>query len=495
MKLETIDIDNQRQALHKLAELTEKSVGDPLVREVALQIIRECKSRDDRCELEAIFQAVKHGDPAIKSLKKGFKYVADPVIMDYFVAPHASLKSCEAGACGGDCLPTDTKVLGEGYKVRDVGDVQAGDVIMGDGRWTKVLHKWDKGVQPVLALKLNNGSTLRCTPDHKVFIVPRRTNGCSGERSTAVETLAKNVREGDDLLTAQDLPPGTGRLDSDLAWLLGTYVADGWSEPQENRVCISGKDGHPKEAQKERVQEICDRFGLPHYWHERYIRIVDSELTKMMASCGAHAPEKHLPSLDLDQATATAVLEGLAADASVNKSLVYGTTSKELALQVRILFRILGQSTHIKCVEDHGGLGKNPIYRITVRQPAWTRNDNKEVRPHARVQSIQVCEAVPTVDIETDTSRFYLPESDLVVHNCDDHTSLIAALAATLGFTVGLRAWGSGKKGEDYVHVYAVVALPKRPPFREEVGLDTTVDDSTVGWEPRGGLTLTAWLE
>lgn len=180
MKLEKFDIDNQRQALQKLAELTEKSVGEPLVRQVALQIIRSCSSRDDHCELEAIFNAVKYGDPAIKALKKGFKYVADPVIMDYFVAPRASLESCEVGACGGDC---------------------------------------------------------------------------------------------------------------------------------------------------------------------------------------------------------------------------------------------------------------------------------------------------------------------------DDHASLISALAATLGFTVGLRAWGSGKRGEDYVHVYAVVALPKRPPFTKEVGLDTTVDDSNVGWEPRGGMTLTAWLE
>lgn len=75
----------------------------PLVRETAFSIISDCASRDDECELEAIFNAVKHGDQRVAPLKRGFKYIADPRSTDYFTAPHRSLSACLRGACGGDC--------------------------------------------------------------------------------------------------------------------------------------------------------------------------------------------------------------------------------------------------------------------------------------------------------------------------------------------------------------------------------------------------------
>ena len=77
--------------------------------------------------------------------------------------------------------------------------------------------------------------------------------------------------------------------------------------------------------------------------------------------------------------------------------------------------------------------------------------------------------------------------------DCDDHTSLVAALAGTLGFKAGLRAWGRDTRG--YSHVYPVVAFPKRPPFERIIGMDTTVPYSKVGWEPPKGQVLTAWLD
>ncbi len=77
--------------------------------------------------------------------------------------------------------------------------------------------------------------------------------------------------------------------------------------------------------------------------------------------------------------------------------------------------------------------------------------------------------------------------------DCDDHAALVAALAGCLGFAVGLRAWGPGQKG-DFTHVYCVVAVTKRSP-EKVLGMDTTVPDSAVGWEPPGGHVLTAWLE
>lgn len=78
------------------------------------------------------------------------------------------------------------------------------------------------------------------------------------------------------------------------------------------------------------------------------------------------------------------------------------------------------------------------------------------------------------------------------IGDCDDFSSLIAGLLGSLGFVAGFRAWGP-KKGE-YTHVYPVVGLPKND-WETLVGLDATVDESEAGWEPPGGVTLTALMD
>jgi len=78
--------------------------------------------------------------------------------------------------------------------------------------------------------------------------------------------------------------------------------------------------------------------------------------------------------------------------------------------------------------------------------------------------------------------------------DCDGQAALVASLAGSLGFEVGLRAYApEGTARGQYTHVYAVANVPKRAP-RETIGLDTTVPDSNVGWQPPSGIVLTAWV-
>jgi hypothetical protein len=83
--------------------------------------------------------------------------------------------------------------------------------------------------------------------------------------------------------------------------------------------------------------------------------------------------------------------------------------------------------------------------------------------------------------------------------DCDDVTILIGSLAASLGFQVGARAWGHGSnQNGDYQHIYAIACIPKNGPWPVDYyghGLDTTAEQSYVGWEPPGGHIMTAWPE
>lgn len=98
-----LDLPSQSAALQTLGELTRRATVDPYLRNTALKIIRNCAGRDDSCELDAIYYAVKHGDPDIPALANGIKYVADPRYADYFSSPVDTLKNAERGAAAGDC--------------------------------------------------------------------------------------------------------------------------------------------------------------------------------------------------------------------------------------------------------------------------------------------------------------------------------------------------------------------------------------------------------
>lgn len=111
MPLRHITVASQLEALRKLGELTARSCTEWRVREAAIAITSSCRpprgQSPDRqtslCELQAIYHAVRDGNPWVKGMAEGVRYVADPIIRDFFVAPHKLLEACERGACGEDC--------------------------------------------------------------------------------------------------------------------------------------------------------------------------------------------------------------------------------------------------------------------------------------------------------------------------------------------------------------------------------------------------------
>jgi hypothetical protein len=327
----------------------------------------------------------------------------------------------------GDCLPLSTLVLRDDYTLAPLVALRPGDRIMGANAWTQVQENVVTGEKPILMFRLSNGCTLRCSPEHRLF---RDVEG------TIEEIRASDARIGDDLLTSQSIPRAATEdlgwpeslaklSETDRAWLLGVFVADGWTE--DYRAAISGRDGKPKEAQKRRVETLMKDVGVATRWHEKYIAINDRAVAEFFAKCGRLAPNKHLDSLRFGtDASVRAALDGLAADAGHTKTgdpesaLVYTTTSQVLALQLRVLYRMLGHSVSIQRVDDHGGLGENPIYRLVPRLKTREGYAERREKKFARVRAIADGGVELCGDITTDAGRFWLPESDVLVHNCDN---------------------------------------------------------------------------
>ncbi len=103
MKVSVYEVADQKKALHELAKLVEQSTIDPIVRNAALQLTADVDQRDDEGEVEAIFNAVKHGDSRVPGLENGLKYMSDPRWADFFSSPARTLKQLASGVNGGDC--------------------------------------------------------------------------------------------------------------------------------------------------------------------------------------------------------------------------------------------------------------------------------------------------------------------------------------------------------------------------------------------------------
>ncbi|HEX3586656.1 MAG TPA: transglutaminase-like domain-containing protein [Candidatus Angelobacter sp.] len=76
----------------------------------------------------------------------------------------------------------------------------------------------------------------------------------------------------------------------------------------------------------------------------------------------------------------------------------------------------------------------------------------------------------------------------LATGDCDDFSTLTAALLLTLGYQVRFKT--VGVDGPDFSHVYVEVKLKRQDKW---VPLDTTVPSSTVGWEPPNIMRAKTW--
>lgn len=336
----------------------------------------------------------------------------------------------------GDCFPEGSLLLRDDYALIPIENVRIGDRIWGRDAWTTVKASVYKGVMSVDAMVLNNGSRVMLTGDHHVFVArcakhaPEINKGygcdCPFDERELMRVRMRDVQPKEMVLSPKRLPFGKQALDPDRAYVEGLYVADGWAE--NSRFCISGQDGCPKEEQKRAVERICKEFEVHTRWNRKYIAVNDKEWALRMQQMGHLAPNKHVLSLDLNESAAAATLRGVMADGTRRKSggWAFTTTSKQLALQVRLLQKMFGRSCSSIATVQPGiydsAFTKQPVWGVGIRD-AQSKGD-KQLRVKRIEQDIA---ELPCYDIETSDGFVYLPEYDTTVSNCKSLTAMFVA--------------------------------------------------------------------
>lgn len=309
----------------------------------------------------------------------------------------------------GDCFPAGTRLLRRDGSYVAIESININDIIHDGTSWVTVHNKWDRGPKTIVKISMNNGSDLNLSDSHKMVVM-------AAAGKIWKEKQVKDLKLGQNLLQSREFESGTKTLNKNIAFLIGAYLSEGWLDG--NRIGISGIKNSKllREKAIESAKNLCWRISEC----DRYIRIYPSkENMHYFKDLGRTATQKKLPHVNWDTSTVNEIVSGLemgdAGYSTNGTTLVYSTTSDVLAEQYRTLKRMQGYSTHLTCVIEHGGLGSNPINRITVRA-------NHKKRPWAKIKKLEVLEQQEhCYDIATSSGKVYLPDGDIIVRNCDDH--------------------------------------------------------------------------
>lgn len=467
------DIDGR---VAKIIRLVRKGKRSPKIQLAVAKVLnRKCGSKwciaekDHLQEIKAIFQFVR-GQA---------RYLADPRGVDTYRAPERTLFDFH----GGDCFMGGTLVLRDDYQLVPVEALRVGDKIWGHTRWSTVTATWDRGVRSTWTVVLNNGGSIRLTPEHKVWLDD------TGPRRVAVSDL----KPGDRVIQPTRIPFGNGDMDTRRARIEGLYLADGWTDgkvpDRPSRFSIAAKDGFRKATNKDYVEAYCEEHGIKCRRAIRYISVNDARWATELKRNGSKAWLKRATTINLSEGPALALLDGILADSGMNHdgaSRTFTTTSRDLFLQARVLAKMAGITCGQYYLADHGGVGTHPIWRLNLR--ATRRSDGKGPKALAVKRVIRDNQEAHCYDFATDDHMVWLPEVDWTTSQCDDLSGALSTLLAialeACGFETRLRVIAVKPNPADaYSHILVLVGLPQRNPTKW-MALDPSVN-KPAGWYPR----------
>ena len=268
------------------------------------------------------------------------------------------------------CLTADTQIEMADGSQKPITQVGAGDLVLTKDGPYRARAVRSSGTRPVGRLRLANGMSVRCTPDHPIFTHRGWVN-------------AEELGDDDFVGIARELPCGSRRIPDHHAALLGYALSEG---------CLN-YDGHfyLYSTSEDELDDMARALALfsntvPRIEHRaapkassvrpvRHDRREPAEAVRFLfADCGLQgkgALEKRVPALvgswDL-RAVTILVAKLFQGDGCIHRgtrSIFYATSSERLADDVRRLLLKLGFSSTIH--------RKQFAYRGT-RRPGYTVN-------------------------------------------------------------------------------------------------------------------------
>lgn len=503
-KIRVHQVESIEDRIRLIGQQVDQSQRDPFVRHVALEIVRGLPQHGPESEDAEVIQVFNF-------VKSNIEYRQDPRDYDYYATAKRTLEMR-----AGDCFTYDTRVIVRSkasgcYEVRSLSELRntwmAYDALSYDFDarvWVfkPVVGFHEKGIREVWEGHLDNGPSFRFTPDHQVWWL----DGQDRSKRLATRALGEALDEARGyfkrVVVARQIPAlGAGDLTQHQAYLAGIYAAEGHQESGRGRKLTISQD---KPEILQRIKEALAGVEGASYRdagrdHHNYLHVHAGALKDWLGRGGSNSFDMRFTPevLGGSELVLRSVLEAHGdGDAYRPKpgsiwhekvKAIHATSSSGLANELQLLSMILGEAWHTQLQMDHGGCGSSPIYRFhrwkDDRQPARRIVPEYAGLGYSNLRSMAPVgeEAVCCLSVE-DTHNFVL-SNGMVVHNCDDHATLVAGLLHNLGFSTGAKVISPDSVNW---HIYPIVGVNTRSAPTSVIPLDTTQPESFPGWEPGG---------
>lgn len=501
-----------RDRLDLIAKRVDASVTKPqktkdgqpyMLRDLALEIVNGTPQHGKESEDQVVSRIFWW-------VKNNIEYRQDPADYDMYMTAGRTI-----AAGGSDCFTLDTKVVVRSkatgfYELRSLGELEsmwpAYDALsyhFDENKWEfRPITGWHgKNDKEVCETRLFNGPPVRHTADHRVWWWDGQNSSkrvVCRELGSAIDEQRGYFRR---VLVASKIPAlSNNDFSSEQNYLSGIYTAEGYRPSgRTKRGAFIAQD---KEDVRAKIEKALDSLGVDYSKSARSVHasyyVKASKFGAWLRSHGGDSFDMTLPPeiLSGSEQGIRTVMEAHGdgdgwrpkPDSVWAKKVkaIHTTSSKDLVERLQLLSMILGEPWYTQLQLNHQGAGHHPIYRYH----RWTENTQTARRGIPELNGVGYSPVRSTTPLEEPErvacitvggpSNFVL-SNGMIVHNCDDHTILNAALLNSLGFRTGAKVISPD---EANWHIYTVVGVY---PFYKPtciIPLDTTQPGSYPGWEP-----------
>jgi len=348
----------------------------------------------------------------------------------------------------GDCIAEYEEIYTkEGIKTAK--EIKEGDLVLSYDFnantfvYNPIVKKWNKGLLNIKRVHFRNGQHIDVTDNHHMAI--RVGENYLKKDLKDVDLTKYNTRK---VPIAKKIPyeiKDIGWLNEDLCFVLGHFLAEGWIE--KSHVCSSGYDLIEDiipllEKNNVLFSEYSNNSGVPVI---NFLKSDFKEFLKLQknSSFDIHLQEElfHLPENKLIK-----ILEGFwlgdghngnyvdKRGYASNKQEVYSTSSIQWANDIQRIGLQIGKSFHIWKQENHKGVGKKPIYRITFNPNSYFLKDYgfKDIS-EVSISYIEDLGKFQTYDWEVKDTHTFVFKNGVITYQCEDGAILIANIMVKSG--------------------------------------------------------------
>ena len=403
---------------------------------------------------------------------------------------------CDYESLEPHCVSKHSKV--QTYNgIQEIKDVSIGDMILTCDGFRKVTNKW-RSSKPTVEVVTRKG-TVRCSPDHKIYVVDKGWTRSEDLRVGDVLQEEKFDYEGcrntelPVYLKGASIPFSKIELTSDLFWALGAFLGDGvFCTTSSKYVGICGlvQDGITP-----RFRDILTNIGAVPKRYDDFrtpgmesYRCHDSWLVDIFKKTFELADDNgkilHIPSfvLNASENNRLSFLAGIVdTDGTFNskkKELSISTKNAKLASDICSLGNTLGLDGRIGLATKGGckmyqirftSVSINKL--INYNFASYLTCDRKRfvdiafigkiASPPAEILQINLLDISEMIDISVEGNHEFVCDN-IRVHNCFAHVSTDERLRdifrkghdfySTIAiFTEGLHGYSADKKAENYL--------------------------------------------